>query len=117
MIALKAWARRAEITCDRAALLASRDLDATLTALTKLELGAVGPRDLDLALKASPGEVGRLANVVELFRAHPVLPKRLAALRYFAAGALYAQVTGGDPSGKPSTTDIDLQVSDLLSVF
>jgi hypothetical protein len=38
-MALRAWARRAEITCDRAALLASRDLTATLGMMVKLELG------------------------------------------------------------------------------
>jgi hypothetical protein len=36
---LQAWSRRAEVTCDRASLLAVRDLDKTLGALVKLELG------------------------------------------------------------------------------
>src|SRR5574337_188409 len=39
IMTLQAWHRRAEVTCDRAALLAVRDLDKTLNALVKLELG------------------------------------------------------------------------------
>ena len=39
IITLQAWARRAEVTCDRAALLALKDEEKTLAALVKLELG------------------------------------------------------------------------------
>ena len=39
IMTLQAWSRRAEVTCDRGALLAVRDLDKTLAALVKLELG------------------------------------------------------------------------------
>jgi hypothetical protein len=35
--ALKAWARRAEVTCDRAGLLCTRDLDVSAAALRKVE--------------------------------------------------------------------------------
>ncbi|KAB2893839.1 MAG: M48 family metallopeptidase [Kofleriaceae bacterium] len=123
MMALKAWMRRAEITCDRAALLASRDLDVTLRAMVKVELGAGGDHaeEVERYLSAAPdGEKGlgqRLGQVGEWFRSHPLLSKRIAALRLFADGALYVQVTGGDPAGRASTDDIDKQVADLLSVF
>ena len=53
----------------------------------------------------------------ELFRSHPYVPKRVQALRLFAGSAMYAQATGGDPTGKPSLTDIDKQVADLISVL
>lgn len=119
---LRAWARRAEITCDRAGLLAGRDLEASLTAMVKLELGPADGAAFDAAayLREPPAEdKGRfgLGRMGELFRAHPLLPKRIAALRAFAGGALYAQATGGDADGKPSTDDLDRQVSDLLGVF
>jgi Zn-dependent protease with chaperone function len=39
-LALKAWSRRAEITCDRASLLCSKNLDVSTRALTKLALGS-----------------------------------------------------------------------------
>ena len=40
MLALNAWARRAEITCDRAGLICTRDLDASIGCLVKLALGS-----------------------------------------------------------------------------
>src|SRR5678816_86757 len=42
IMALQAWSRRAEVTCDRAALMAVRDLDKTLQAMIQLELGVDG---------------------------------------------------------------------------
>ena len=45
------------------------------------------------------------------------MPKRVQALRLFAGSAMYAQATGGDPTGKPSLTDVDKQVADLISVL
>lgn len=112
LVALKAWARRSQITCDRAALLASRSLDVTLATMVKLELG-VDHADIDGYLRAPPQASG-LGRMSEMFRSHPLLPKRITALRAFAGGSLYAKVTGGDADGKPSTDDIDKQVADLL---
>lgn len=117
---LRAWARRAEITCDRAGLLAGRDLEASLTQMVKLELGDQGA-EFDAAAylrEPSTGEPkGLLGKFGTLFRANPLLPKRITALRAFADGALYAQFTGASPEGKPSTDDLDKQVTDLLSMF
>jgi Zn-dependent protease with chaperone function len=122
IMTLQAWSRRAEVTCDRAALLAVKDLDRTLAALVKLELGL----EKDSAFSAEEylrtaadaakkgGIIGRYA---ELFRAHPYMPKRVQALRLFAGSALFAKVTGDDPAGKPSLPDVDKQVGDLISVF
>jgi Zn-dependent protease with chaperone function len=114
LVALRAWARRAEITCDRAALLAARRLDVTQAALVKLDVGV--DTDVDGYLRAPPA-ASRLGGVAEMFRTHPLLSKRLTALRAFADGALFAQATGGDGSGKPGTDAIDKQVADLLSSF
>jgi hypothetical protein len=58
--------------------------------------------------------IGRYA---ELFRSNPQIPKRVQALRLFAGSAMYAQATGGDPTGKPSLADVDKQVADLISVL
>ena len=119
IMALQAWSRRAEITCDRAALLATRDLDTTLAALVKLELGmeAGASFRLDEYLKDLPDTKKGVGRYAELFRSHPYLPKRVQALKLFAEGAYYASLTGGDPTGKASTEDVDKQVADLLSVF
>jgi Zn-dependent protease with chaperone function len=119
IMTLQAWSRRAEITCDRAALLATRDLDKTLTALVKLELGLDkgSAFNADEYLKSVPEPKKGLGRFAELFRSHPYMPKRVQALRLFANSALFAAVTGSDPEGKPTAADVDKQVSDLISVF
>lgn len=119
IMTLQAWSRRAEVTCDRGALLAVRDLDKTLQALVKLELGLDkgSAFNADEYLKSLPDVKKGIGRYAELFRSHPYVPKRVQALRLFADSALYAQLSGKDPTGKPSLPDIDKQVSDLISVF
>jgi Zn-dependent protease with chaperone function len=119
IMTLQAWSRRAEVTCDRGALLAVRDLDKTLQALVKLELGLdkASAFNADEYLKSLPDVKKGIGRYAELFRSHPYVPKRVQALRLFADSALYAQLSGKDPTGKPSLPDIDKQVSDLISVF
>ncbi len=119
IMTLQAWSRRAEVTCDRAALLAVRDLDKTLTAMVKLELGLDkgSAFNAEEYLKSLPDTKKGLGRYAEMFRSHPYLPKRVQALRLFADSALYASVTGQDPAGKPSLPDVDKQVGALISVF
>lgn len=119
IMALQAWSRRAEVTCDRAALLAVRDLDKTLQAIVQIELGvergaAFSAEDY---LRSTPDVVRGFGRYAELFRSHPYLAKRVQALKLFAGSAMYAQATGGDPTGKPSLPDVDKQVADLISVL
>jgi Zn-dependent protease with chaperone function len=122
IMTLQAWSRRAEVTCDRAALLAVRDLDKTLQAMVALELGgeqgaAFDAEEYVRAIPDVPGMKRGLGRYAELFRSHPYVPKRVQALRLFAGSALYAQVIGQDPAGKPSMVDVDKQVGDLISVL
>jgi Zn-dependent protease with chaperone function len=121
IMTLQAWSRRAEITCDRAALLAIRDLDKTLAALVKIELGlekgSAFSAEEYLKTAADAAKKGGIGRYAELFRSHPYVPKRVQALRLFAESALYAKVTGGDPTGKPSLPDVDKQVGDLISIL
>jgi len=119
IMTLQAWSRRAEITCDRASLLAVRDLDKTLAALVHLELGldSGAAFSAEEYLKSLPDVKKGIGRYAELFRSHPYVPKRVQALRLFASSALYAHLTGNDPTGKPSLPDIDKQVAKLVSVF
>jgi len=119
IMTLQAWSRRAEVTCDRASLLAVRDLDKTLQALVKLELGLDkgSAFNADEYLKELPDVKKGIGRYAELFRSHPYVPKRVQALRLFANSALYVQLSGGDVTGKPRLDDVDKQVSDLISVF
>ena len=119
IMTLQAWSRRAEVTCDRAALLALRDVDKTLAALVKLELGVdkSSAFNVDEYLANPPDPKKGFGRYAEIFRSHPYVPKRVQALKLFADSALYASVTGQDPAGKPSLADVDKQVAELISVF
>jgi Zn-dependent protease with chaperone function len=119
IITLQAWARRAAITCDRAGLLAARDVDATLAAMVKTGLGLEkgSAFNLDEYLRDLPDTKKGFGRYTELFRSQPYLPKRILALKWFAEGSLYATATGQDAIGKPQTADIDKKVADLISVF
>ena len=119
IMTLQAWSRRAEVTCDRASLIAVRDVDKTLQAMVKLELGVDkgSAFSAEEYLKELPELKKGIGRYAELFRSYPYVPKRVQALRLFAGSALYAQVSGQDATGKPRLDDVDKQVSDLIKVF
>ncbi|HTE49554.1 MAG TPA: M48 family metallopeptidase [Kofleriaceae bacterium] len=119
VMALNGWARRAEVTCDRAALIATRDIETTLAAMVKVELAGDERGELDVRahlaeLAAARGAVGRAAD---LFRSHPFLPKRARALDVFAQSHLYHKLTGQAAAGGLSADDVDAQVAAIMSVF
>lgn len=123
VLALKAWARRAEITCDRAALLCTGDLEVSIAGLVKLALGSqklyssinVEEYLQQLAEARGPGRFD------ELSRMHPYLPKRVAALRLFAQTTYFKSLVKGAtdvaPVGGMSKEECDAQVAQLLAVF
>ena len=128
VIALNSWARRAEITCDRAALLCTRNLDVSVGCLVKLALGS---RKLysDINVEeylAQMEEAGRgMGRLDELSRPHPYLPKRVTALRLFAQTTYYRSLIGtaadpANPGGAPagiSKEECDARVAALLRVL
>jgi Zn-dependent protease with chaperone function len=119
IMTLQAWSRRADITCDRASLLVVKDVDKTLQALVRMELGLEkgSAFNAEEYLRALPDIKKGIGRFAEMFRSHPYVPKRVQALRLFGESALYAHVTGQDPTGKPSLNDIDKKVGELISVF
>jgi Zn-dependent protease with chaperone function len=119
IMTLQAWSRRAEVTCDRASLLAVRDVDKALTSLVRLELGLDkgSAFNAEEYLKGLPDVKKGLGRFAEAFRSHPYVPKRVQCLKLFAGSALYANVTGQDATGKPSLAEVDKQCADLISVF
>ena len=123
VMALNAWARRAEITCDRTGLLCTRDLDASIGCLVKL---AIGSRKLysDINLDeylAQLEEVNRgPGRLDELMQTHPYLPKRVAALRLFARTHYYRGLVGAPiDAANPalSKEECDAQVADIISII
>ena len=130
VLALNAWARRAEITCDRAALICTRDLDVSVACLVKLALGSrklysdINVDEYLRQLEETSRSVGRFD---ELTQTHPYLPKRVAALRLFAETAYYKSVIAkpgksgsGVEAGAPqglSKDECDARVAALLTVL
>jgi Zn-dependent protease with chaperone function len=129
VLALNAWARRAEITCDRAGLICTRSLDVSIGCLVKLALGSqklYSDVNLDEYLgqmeEASKG-IGRFD---ELGRSHPYLPKRVTALKLFAETTYFrslagtGRAAGATPEALPAGTskeECDARVAELLAVF
>ena len=91
VLALNGWARRAEVTCDRAGLICTRDLDASIGCLVKLALGShklysdVNLEEYLAQLDEAQKGIGRLD---ELSRTHPYLPKRVAAPSFTGSRSL-----------------------------
>jgi Zn-dependent protease with chaperone function len=123
ILALRAWSRRAEITCDRAGLICTRNLDVTTAAFVKLALGSqklYKDFNLDEYLKQLDENQKGLGRFGEIFCSHPYLPKRIQALRLFARGKLYRQLVGQPTTPGDDTLEaeiIDQKVSELVSVF
>lgn len=116
VIALSSWSRRADITCDRASLIASRDLDATLAALVFSTMGDTGdesPREVLARLGETKRGVSKLAD---WFRDHPHLDKRARSVEMFADTGLYKKLTGVQGGGM-SGEELDNKVTELLRVF
>jgi Zn-dependent protease with chaperone function len=118
IVTLQAWSRRAEITCDRAALIATRDLDATLSSMIRISLGDDrGDFSVEEYLKQLPETRRGIGKYAELFRSHPYLPKRVQALKLFAGSQFYRKLVGRETTGGLSADDLDAKVAEILSVF
>jgi Zn-dependent protease with chaperone function len=122
-VALQSWSRRAEVTCDRAGLLCAMDLEPAVSALAKLALGSQKLAErLDVNEYLRQLEEGRAGagRILEIFRSHPYLPKRVAALRTFAETHYYLKATGRDTQGGTlgkSLTVCDREVRDTIAIF
>ncbi|MGH7269873.1 MAG: M48 family metallopeptidase [Polyangiaceae bacterium] len=116
LIALRTWSRRAEITCDRAGMLVSKDQAAAERAITKL---AVGSRklyeefNLDAFLDQHEEGTHGIGKYMEVFATHPWLPKRVLAMRVFGESQLYRAAVGQPRTGL-TMTEVDSRVASLL---
>lgn len=117
-MALNAWSRRGEITCDRAGLLCCKDEEVALMSLMKLAIGSEKLFD-EVDIEEYLGQLGELQEGVgrfqELFARHPYLPKRVQALRLFAQSS-YFQALKGERGGRP-LDEVDREVEELISVI
>ncbi len=81
------WQKKTEISADRAGLVASRDLKASLRSLMKAAFG-LSERNVTLDVDALLAQVDEVRGKPELaaaaFASHPLLPVRLKALELFS---------------------------------
>jgi Zn-dependent protease with chaperone function len=118
MLALRAWSRRAEITCDRAGALCTRDLNVALRALTKLALGSqklYDQLDIDVFIEQHAEAQDSVGRFGEVFATHPWLPKRVLALRAFGESELYRRHVGLGAGGL-SMAEVDKTVHGIIKV-
>jgi hypothetical protein len=118
LLALNGWSRRAEITCDRAGMLCSGDLDVSTRALAKLALGSTKLYDeLNLEAFIDQYDEGQRAvgRYTEIFATHPWLPKRVKALRAFADSEVFRRRVG--QRGGASMEEVDEQVHEIIKVI
>jgi Zn-dependent protease with chaperone function len=117
LVALRAWYRRAEITCDRAGLLCSSELDAGVGSFMKLAIGSrrlYEEMDVDEYLAQIEEGQTSIGRFSEFFATHPFLPKRIQALRTFADSALYRKHVGQD--GGLSIEEVDERTSRIIAI-
>jgi Zn-dependent protease with chaperone function len=117
VLTLNAWSRRAEITCDRAGMLCSKDEKTSSRALTKLVLGSRKLYDefnLDAFLEQYEEGKESIGRYMEALASHPYLPKRVLAMRVFGESELYRKHAGGDGASGLTMTEVDDRVKALL---
>ncbi len=118
LVALRAWYRRAEITCDRAGLLCSGDLDAGVASFMKLAIGSrrlYEEMDVDEYIKQIEEGQTSMGRFSEFFATHPFLPKRIQALRTFADSELFRKHLGQE--GGLSIEDVDERTSRIIAIM
>ncbi len=118
LLALRAWSRRAEVTCDRAAALCTKDMDVALRALTKLALGSqklYEQLDIDAFLEQHEEAKDSVGRFSEVFATHPWLPKRVLALKTFGESQLFREHIGLGAAGL-SMQEVDARVHEVVKV-
>jgi Zn-dependent protease with chaperone function len=118
VVALQAWYRRAEVTCDRAGLLCCNDLEAASRSFLKLAVGShklYPEMDVEAFLDQHTEGQQSVGRMQEVFSSHPYLPKRIHALRIFADSALYRQAAGLGEGGL-DMDEVDKRTSDIIQI-
>lgn len=117
-MALNAWFRRSEITCDRAGLVCCQDLASARRALL---LTGCGSRELadriNLEEFAKQGDEASesYGKWGEMWTTHPYLPKRIKAVELFSEGHFYVrQVVKDKESRFLDNLDLDHAVGVVL---
>lgn len=87
MLFMMRWSRCAEVTCDRAGLICCGDVTTAQMALAKLATGGADRLqgiNLQEYIKQISNVQSTPVRLLELIQSHPLLPKRIEAIRLFA---------------------------------
>lgn len=107
---LNAWSRRSEISADRAGLVCCGDINVATKSLLKLEAGLLNVNEIDIDDYVSESENvlqnSLLGKIGEITMSHPIIPKRIKALKIFNDSTIYADISG---------VDVTTQKNSLLS--
>lgn len=115
------WLKKAELSADRAGLLAAGDFPASARSLLKVSFG-LSERNLNLDIEALLAQIDEIKGKPELidanFATHPLLPIRLKALDLFSRSRK-AQNAGlaGTVAGSPLADDaLEAAVDELVAL-
>ncbi|HLV98092.1 MAG TPA: M48 family metallopeptidase [Ktedonobacterales bacterium] len=120
-IPLMAWERRSEVTADRAGLLCCGDIAVAERSLLRLVTGLADVERVDMEdfLRRSKEiqDYHKLTTIKEFLSTHPLIPKRIEALRLFADSEPYYTLSGKPkPEGKTllSREELDRRVNQIV---
>lgn len=117
-VALQAWYRRAEVTCDRAGLLCCGELEAASRSFLKMACGSKKLyQELDVDEYLTQADEGRegIGRLTELFASHPYLPKRIEAMRVFCESELYRRAVGMGEDGL-TMEEVDDRTHEIIRI-
>lgn len=89
------WSRKCEYTCDRGGLLASQNLQASISAFAKLAVGKqlFAQMNLDALIEQKKDvDVSEMSRISELFQTHPHIVNRIHELKKFHESSLYRRL-------------------------
>jgi len=113
------WRKKAEISCDRAGLLACGDFRASARALLKATFG-LSEKNLNLDIDSLVAQVDEVRTSPELintaFASHPLLPIRLKSLELFARSDLAVSCGCKLPGDAIPLADVDDQVDEFINL-
>lgn len=110
IMALRSWAQRADVTCDRASVICSKNPGISAAAILRTAGAYSGPLDYE---GLAAGNYGAAVN--KLLENNKHLRHRIAALHVFAESYLYSQMIG-KPNPKAITTEAaDDRVAQILA--
>ena len=116
-LALKSWARLAEVTCDRAGLLCTGDVKVAQASFVKMACGSnTLYEQLDVDAFMAQAEEGRsgVGRFGEMMATHPYLPKRVGALEIFSKSQVFLESIG--ETGGLSMQEVDKQTADMIQI-